>query len=73
MLIFKRMMINHSTLDCHVTFSIRSLAGPERRFETIGITLLVLSDPNPNPNPILKAMVVIWAPEKKLQIFRVSL
>ena len=42
------MMINHSTLDCHVTFSTRSLAGPERRFETPTL----LSDPNPNPNPI---------------------
>ena len=43
-----RMMINHSTLDCHVTFSTRSQAVPERLFET----LTLLSDPNPNPNPI---------------------
>ena len=30
-----RMMINHSTLDCHVTFSTRSLAGPERLIDTL--------------------------------------
>ena len=44
------MMINHSTLDCHVTFSSRSLADSERLFET----LTLLSDPNPiipNPTP----------------------
>ena len=29
------MMINHSTLDCHVTSSTRSLAGPERLFKTL--------------------------------------
>ena len=45
-------MINHSTLDCHVTFSTRSLAGPKRRFETLTGTLLSDSDPNPNPNHI---------------------
>ena len=28
-------MINHSTLDCHVTFSTRSLAGPERLIDTL--------------------------------------
>ena len=37
-------MINHSTLDCHVTFSTRSLAGPERLIDTLAL----LSDPNPN-------------------------
>ena len=43
------MMINHSTLDCHVTFSSHSLAHPERLFET----LTLLSDLNPiHPNPI---------------------
>ena len=31
----KWMMINHSTLDCHVTFSTRSLAGPERLIDTL--------------------------------------
>ena len=32
---FVRMMINHSTLDCHVTFSTRSLAGSERLIDTL--------------------------------------
>ena len=35
------MMINHSTLDCHVTFSTRSLAGPERLFETLTLYNLI--------------------------------
>ena len=34
------MMINHSKLDCHVTFSIRFLGVPEQRFGT----LTLLSD-----------------------------
>ena len=29
------MMINHSTLNCYVTFSTRSLAGPKRLIETL--------------------------------------
>ena len=29
------MMINHSTLDCHVTFSNRYLAVPERLIDTL--------------------------------------
>ena len=33
--IFIGMMINHSTLDRHVTFSTRSLAGPERLIDTL--------------------------------------
>ena len=28
-------MINHFTLDCHVTFSTRSIAGPELLFEPL--------------------------------------
>ena len=30
-----RMIINHSTLDCHMTFKTYSLGGPEWLFETI--------------------------------------
>ena len=37
-------MINHSTLDCHVTFWTRSPAGPKWLFKT----LTILSDPNPS-------------------------
>ena len=37
------MMINHSTLDCHVTSLTRSLAGPERLIDTLTFE----SDPNP--------------------------
>ena len=29
------MMINHSTVDCHVTFSTLSLADPERLIDTL--------------------------------------
>ena len=30
-------MINHSTLDCHVTFKTRSLAGPEWLSEILAL------------------------------------
>ena len=48
-----RMMINHSTLDCHMTFSTRSLDDLERLIDT----LTLLSDPNPNPNTIPNKLI----------------
>ena len=59
------MMINHSTLDCHVTFSSRSLADPERLFET----LTLLSDLNPiHPNPIPNKIMCRDPNEKLYQL-----
>ena len=48
------MMISHSTLDCHVTFSTHSVAGSEKLFETLTGTFKTEFDPNPNPNPMVK-------------------